>query len=198
MIRLFSILATLVVLAACTPATPEEPLEDLGAFKLGHNIVIADKARMVPGSRAVSKEEWVASLTREMDARFAQYRGDQLYHFGISVEGFFVAPPGVPVVFSPKSALVINVSVWDDAAGKKLNAEPEQFTIFETATTGSVLVGAGHVRTRDEQLRGLSRNAIGVIEDWLIAQRKEQGWFEPRAKPETAPSATPGTLKPLE
>ncbi|MBY6044173.1 hypothetical protein [Phaeobacter italicus] len=181
MIRIFALLAALVTLAACTAAAPDEPLEDLGAFKLGHNIVIASKVQMVPGSREVSQEEWIDALKNEVDARFSQYDGDQLYHFGISVEGYFVAPGGVPLVLSPKSVLAINVTVWDDAAGSKLNQEVKKFTVFETTTADSFLVGSGHARTREEQILGLARNAIGQIEDWMVEQHKENGWFDSKS-----------------
>jgi len=181
MIRIFALLAALVTLAACTAAAPDEPLEDLGAFKLGHNIVIASKVQMVPGSREVSQEEWIDALKNEVDARFSQYDGDQLYHFGISVEGYFVAPGGVPLVLSPKSVLAINVTVWDDAAGSKLNQEVKKFTVFETTTADSFLVGSGHARTREEQILGLARNAIGQIEDWMVEQHKENGWFDAKS-----------------
>ncbi|MCA0858431.1 hypothetical protein [Phaeobacter italicus] len=190
MIRIFALLAALVTLAACTAAAPDEPLEDLGAFKLGHNIVIASKVQMVPGSREVSQEEWIDALKNEVDARFSQYDGDQLYHFGISVEGYFVAPGGVPLVLSPKSVLAINVTVWDDAAGSKLNQEVKKFTVFETTTADSFLVGSGHARTREEQILGLARNAIGQIEDWMVEQHKENGWFD--AKSTTAEAADTG------
>jgi len=186
-IRIFALLAALVTLAACTAAAPDEPLEDLGAFKLGHNIVIASKVQMVPGSREVSQEEWIDALKNEVDARFSQYDGDQLYHFGISVEGYFVAPGGVPLVLSPKSVLAINVTVWDDAAGSKLNQEVKKFTVFETTTADSFLVGSGHARTREEQILGLARNAIGQIEDWMVEQHKENGWFDAKS---TAAEAT--------
>ncbi|UWR42917.1 hypothetical protein K4F85_08610 [Phaeobacter inhibens] len=179
MIRIFALLAAMVAVAACTAAAPDEPLEDLGTFKLGHNIVIASKVQMVPGSREVSQKEWVDILTNEVDARFSQYNGDKIYHFGISVEGYFVAPGGVPLVLSPKSVLAINVTVWDDAAGTKLNKAVKKFTVFETTTADSFLVGSGHARTREEQMLGLARNAVGQIEDWLVEQRKENGWFEP-------------------
>ena len=190
MIRIFALLAALVTLAACTAAAPDEPLEDLGAFKLGHNIVIASKVQMVPGSREVSQEEWIDALKNEVDARFSQYDGDQLYHFGISVDGYFVAPGGVPLVLSPKSVLAINVTVWDDAAGSKLNQEVKKFTVFETTTADSFLVGSGHARTREEQILGLARNAIGQIEDWMVEQHKENGWFD--AKSTTAEAADAG------
>lgn len=181
MIRILAFLTTFAVLAACTPATPDEPLEDLGAFSLGHNIVVASKMQVVPGSRAASKEEWTEVMTSEIDARFARYQGPQLYHLGISIEGFFLAPPGIPIVLSPKSVLAVNVTVWDDAAGAKLNPEVKTFTVFETTTADSFLVGSGHARTREEQLRGLARNAVGQIEEWMLEQHQENGWFDAAA-----------------
>ena len=130
MIRIFALLTGMALLAACTPATPDEPLEDLGMFKLGHNVVVASKAQKGPLSRDATSAEWEAALKTAVAERFSKYQGDQLYHLGISVEGYMLAAPGVPVVYSPKSALIINVTVWDDAAGAKLNKKVEQFTVL--------------------------------------------------------------------
>ncbi|SCZ70537.1 hypothetical protein SAMN04488118_110148 [Epibacterium ulvae] len=177
MLRILSVLACLAFVSACTPASPDDPLQDLGNFSLGHNVVVAPNVQVVPGSKEVSTEQWINVLKNEIDARFGQYEGDQLYHFGISIEGFFVAPGGVPLVLSPKSVLAINVTVWDDAAGAKLNSEVETFTVFETADAGSVFVGAGHTRTVDEQVLGLARNAVRKIEAWMVEQNAAEGWF---------------------
>ncbi|WP_093035770.1 hypothetical protein [Ruegeria marina] len=198
MIRILALLTGMALLAACTAATPEEPLEDLGEFKLGHYVVFAGKAQKGPISRDAKPEEWEAALKAAVGERFTQYNGTQFYHLGISVEGYMLAPPGVPVVYSPKSALIINVTVWDDATQSKLNPEVEQFTVFETTTGESWLMGSGNARTREEQFLGLSRNAVGQIEDWLVKMQKENGWFNKRPGAETAPDATTGLLKPLE
>ena len=101
MLSTIALLALTVLVAACTPPSPDDELRDLGSYKLGHNIVVAPKVQMVPGSRPVEAQEWIDLLTNEVSARFSQYEGDQLYHFGISVEGYFVAPGGVPLVLSP-------------------------------------------------------------------------------------------------
>lgn len=178
--RLLAAVALPVFLAACAAPTPEDDLVDLGAFRMGHNVVVAPKVQMVPGSREVTAEEWETLLQNEMQARFSQYEGDQLYHFGLSVEGFFVAPGGVPLVLSPKSVLAVNVTVWDDAAGTKLNAEPETFTVFETTSGESFLLGSGNSRTREEQMLGLARNAVREIEQWMLEKRETDGWFDPR------------------
>lgn len=180
MFRIFALLAGFAMLAACTAASPDEPLEDLGAFHLGHNIVIASKMQKGPISRDATQAEWVEVLTNAVADRFGRYDGDQLYHFGMSVEGYMLAPPGVPVIYNPKSALIINLTVWDDAAAKKLNPEVKQFTVFETATGGSMILGSGRERTKEEQMEMLARNAVGQIEDWLVEMHKEKGWFAPR------------------
>jgi len=177
MTRIFALLTILVIAAGCTPATPDEPLEALGEFSLGHNVVVASKAQKGPVSRDATEAEWVNAMTAAVAERFERYEGTQLYHLGISVEGYMLAPKGIPVLYSPKSALIINVTAWDDAAGKKLNEEPEQFTVFESTTGDTLLVGSGHERTKAEQLKGLSRNAVGRIEEWLLEQHETNGWF---------------------
>ncbi len=190
MIRTLAILALTAVVAACTAPTPDDELRDLGSFKLGHNIVVAPKVQTVPGSRPVEAQEWVDLLTNEMQARFSRYEGDQLYHFGMSVEGFFVAPGGVPLVLSPKSVLAVKMTVWDDAHNKKLNAEPKVFTVFETTSGESFLLGSGNTRTREEQMLGLARNAVKEIEIWMAEQHAENGWFDPDQPTEAgAPAA---------
>ncbi|NIZ15413.1 hypothetical protein [Phaeobacter sp. HF9A] len=191
MIRTFAILALTALVAACTPPTPEDELRDLGAFKLGHNIVVAPNVQMVPGSRPVEPQEWIDLLTNEMGARFSRYDGDQLYHFGMSVEGYFVAPGGVPLVLSPKSVLAVKVTIWDDAADGKLNKKPKTFTVFETTSGESFLLGSGHTRTREEQMKGLARNAVRQIEDWMVEQHQENGWFDPITEPTAAGDVDP-------
>ncbi len=180
MTRIFALLSLLALLVGCTAATPDEPLEALGEFKLGHNIVIAAKAQKGPVSRQASEEEWVNAMTAAVAERFGRYQGSQLYHLGISVEGYLLAPKGIPIVYSPKSALIINVTVWDDAAGGKLNEEVKQLTVFETTTGESFLIGSGRKRTKEQQMRGLSRNAVGQIEAWLLQEHKANGWFAKR------------------
>ncbi|TNJ41187.1 hypothetical protein [Phaeobacter sp. B1627] len=187
MIRTFALVALTVLVTACTAPTPDDDLRDLGAFSLGHNIVVAPKVQKVPGSRPVEPQEWVDLLTNEVGARFSRYEGEKLYHFGISVEGFFVAPGGVPLILSPKSVLAVKVTVWDDAENKKLNAEPETFTVFETTSGESFLLGSGNSRTREEQMMGLARNAVREIEIWMAEQHAENGWFDREG------NATPGS-----
>ncbi|MEO1734331.1 MAG: hypothetical protein AAFR45_11990 [Pseudomonadota bacterium] len=175
--RLIAVLVGLVWLAGCTAKDLNEPPVPLGDFKLGHNIVIASKMQQGPISRKASEEDWVTNLTEAFDDRFGRYAGEGLYHFGVSVEGFMLAPPGVPLVYTPKSALIINVTVWDDGYGRKLNDEPRQFTIVEDTDQNSLIIGSGIGRSREEQLDGLSYNAAKAIENWLVVMNQEFAWF---------------------
>ena len=191
MIRPFALSACVAVLTltGCTQDAVNEPMLPMGDFSLGHNIVIAENARKVTVSRAVTEQEWTTAMTQALATRFGRYQGDELYHFGVSVEGFMVAPPGVPLVYTPKSALIIEVAVWDDAAGRKLNDEPQQFTIFEDTDSQSVLVGSGLSRDKQEQIDGLAENAAQVIERWMSEQHIKHGWFtdSPTFNPEPEP-----------
>lgn len=182
MVRLVLALMMMALVAACGSGKADlnEPPVPLGDFKLIHNVVVASKAQRGPLSRKATEEELVETMKAAISERFDRYEGNKGYHFGISVEGYVLAAPGVPLVLSPKSILIINVTVWDDAAGKKLNDEPEQITVLETFGTGAV-VGSGYTLTAQEQLKQLSQNAAKAVEQYLVRQQSEAGWFPPVA-----------------
>ena len=129
-------------------------------------------------------------MTKAIDERFGRYEGDRLYHLAISVEGYVLAVPGVPLVASPKSALIINVTAWDDAAGKKLNDKPEQVTIVESIS-GETMLGSGLTQSKEVQLENLSRNAAKLIQNWLVRENFNNEWFGgPGAGPAVAAAKT--------
>ena len=161
-------------LSACAGGATR--MADLGDFHLGHNIVVAPNLVKGPASREASAEELIDALKAAIEDRFGQHEGTRLYHLGISVEGYVLARPGLPVIAAPKSLLVVRVTVWDDAAARKLTARPERFIVTETLS-GSTIVGSGMTLTRDEQIAALSRNAARRIETWLARQKEQQGWF---------------------
>lgn len=178
MTRFLALLTGLVLLVGCaTQNLEDEPQVPLGDFSLGHNVVVASKMAKGPISREATEDEWVNSLSKGIDTRFGRYEGEALYHFGVSVEGYMLAPGGIPVLYSPKSALIIFVTVWDDELGRKLNDDPHQLTIFETTDAESVVVGSGHSRTKAEQMDLLSYNAAKAIETWLAEMHDKHGWF---------------------
>lgn len=184
MYRFCAVLVLLLGLSACEDindlsATPSP----IGEFALGHNIVVAPNLVKGPASREASKEEWTAAMEKAIDDRFARYDGDQLYHFGISLEGYVLAQPGLPVVLSPKSVLILKLTVWDDAAGVKLNSVPEQITVLESLD-GDTIVGSGLTKTSEEQMATLAENGAKLIQRWITRQHRSEQWF--KRTPETA------------
>lgn len=169
------VLAALV--AGCGANKTLSTQKDLGEFRLGHNVVIADNAETVAASRKVDVNEMEEVITAEIDKRLGRYEGRQLYHVGVTVAGYYIATPGVPVVVSPKSVMILLVNVWDDAAQKKLTDEPHQITVFESAGIGT-LVGSGYLLNSDEQVLDLAQNAVAEIEAFI---EENPDWF--KAKP---------------
>ena len=183
LIRLLALCAGLAAVSACGLSDLEEPPVDMGNFRLGLNIAVADKAEKVPISRTASEEEWEAAITDAIQQRFGRYKGSKMYNIGISVDGYALAPPGIPVIAAPKSVLVITANVWDDAAQKKLNAEGKQITLWEDA--GANILGSGLIRGRDRQMESLAYNAAKRVEQWF---QENPEWFDiqsPAPVPET-------------
>lgn len=174
----FMALAAVVLLSACTNANDlDETPVYLGNFSLGHNVAVAPNLTKGPASRDATEEEWVAAMKDAIDERFSRYDGEKLYHLGISIEGYVLAISGVPVVASPKSALIIRVTAWDDAAGQKLNENPKQITVVEDISTKTIF-GSGFTQSKEVQMKNLSRNAAKLIQNWLVRENAKNGWFE--------------------
>ena len=192
MMRSVGVLLLVGLLAACNGASDlGKSAVPLGDFNLKHNIVVAPKVQKVPLCRELDKDVMTTMLQDAVAERFDRYDGDRLYHFGISIEGYCLAPPGIPVVAAPKSAMIIRITVWDDAKNKKLTEKAHQITVIESLDQGP-LVGSGYTKTAKEQFKNLSQNAVKQIENFLVRENREKGWFNgsgPSAKPATAPVA---------
>ncbi|GAB1377714.1 hypothetical protein [Pararhodobacter sp.] len=168
---------------------------ELGDFRLCYNIVTTNDAVQGPLSREADVEVFADRIRDEIDRRFGRYEGSRLYHLALHLDAYVLAVPGIPLVASPRSALIVSANVWDDALGRPLNEEPEQFTVLESAG-GSAIVGSGLTMSAEEQMTMLSQNAALRIETWL-AEHPE--WFtQPEDLPETrettgptAPAPTP-------
>ncbi|WP_430465971.1 hypothetical protein [Tabrizicola sp.] len=185
-------------LMACQTNDLAEPPAPLGDFALGHNIVVTSNMQKVAISRNASGEDWEAALEKAIDQRFGRYQGEKLYNIGVSIDAFALAPPGVPLVLNPKSALGITVTIWDDAAQKKLNEEGKQIIVMEKMS-GETVLGSGLTQSAAKQMEILSYNAAKAIEGWLLENPE---WFGLPPKAETtgpapttfgatAPSAAP-------
>lgn len=168
MLRFLAILTLLVGLSACTDATKDLslPVEPLGNFTLGHAIVVAPNLQQLLVSREASKEEWIETVDAAIEKRFRRFDGGKLYHFGISVEAYSLPPPIVP----GKSALAVRLTVWDDAAKKKLTEETKVFQVIQVFETRLNL-------TREQQMTKLADQAALQIEQWLREQMAGEGWF---------------------
>jgi len=164
-------------LAGCATDDLSKPPTQFGDFHLGYDIVVADNAKSTGPSRQATPEEWQAALKTAIDKRMGRYDGDKLYHLGVGVVGYALAVPGIPVLLSPKSVLVVTVDVWDDSAQRKVNAEPKRLTVFE-GLSGSTIIGSGLTSSKQQQMQRLSDNAARQINDWLIANK---AWFTPEA-----------------
>ena len=196
MLRLIAALTLALGLAACANGQRdlENPATALGDFQLGFVEVVAPNLVKGPLSRDASAEEWTTAMEAALAERFTRQSGGKYYHIGVSLEGFVLAQPGVPVVLSPKSALIFRVTVWDDAAQAKLNAEPEQITVMESFSAETV-AGSGLTQSRDEQMRNLTTNGALQVERWLRRQMRDEGWFgglpEPAAAKDKAAKTVP-------
>jgi len=182
MLRLLACLGLLVATACTNSGDLDREPAYLGNFHLGHNVVVAPNLTRGAASRAATEAEWTGAVERAIDDRFSRYEGTRLYHLGVSLEGYVLAYPGIPVVASPKSALILKITVWDDAAGAKLNAEPEILTVVENVSP-ETFIGSGLTRSREQQIDALSRNAAKTIETWLKRQNDTRGWFEDDGRP---------------
>jgi hypothetical protein len=170
----FAILSfTLSLLAACQTNDLKEPPPPLGDFVLGLNIAVADNVQKVPISREADPKDWEASVKKAVAARFGRYEGNRIYNIGISIDAYALAPPGIPLVVSPKSVLVVTANIWDDATAVKLNPEGKQMTIFE-GTSPDTVIGSGLTQNKQKQMEILSYNAAKAVEKWLVEHPE---WF---------------------
>jgi hypothetical protein len=137
----------------------------MGDFRLGLAIVVAETAQRIPPSRPASREELKATLTQEIERRFGGYDGGRAYHVAVSIDGFSLAPPGIPVVLTPKSILVVTANLWTADPQEKVLG-PEQLLVFEGADT--LILGSGLVKDREAQLRTLARNMAFKLQGWIL------------------------------
>lgn len=186
--RLLAVMLSLGLLAACQTNDLKEPPPPLGNFALGLNIAVTDKLQKVPISREATPQAWEAAMEKAVQDRFGRYNGTKLYNIGISVDAYALAPPGIPLVLKPKSVLVVTASIFDDAAGKQLNAEGKRFTIFEKMSP-ETFVGSGVTQSKEKQMEVLSYNAAKRVEEWLLDNPE---WFgmPPKKKPTPADAPT--------
>ena len=178
----------LTVLTACGTTELENPPTPMGNFALGLNVVVADNVQKGPVTREVTPDQWEASMSKAMADRFGRYEGDKLFNFGIGVDGYALAPPGIPVVAAPKSALILTVNVWDDAAQKLLTDEGHRITVVEDFTADSV-IGSGWSQSKEQQMDKLAFKAALAIQNWLLADHPDWFGLPPKGTADAAAAA---------
>lgn len=174
MVRIAALLTLLVGLTACADATRDlaRPVEALGDFRLGHNIVLAPNLEQYLVSREASEEELVTAVDEQMRKRFGRFDGGRYYHFGISIEAYSLPPPIVP----GKTFLAMRVTVWDDATQTKLNDETELVSAI-------LLLESRLATSREESIRAIAAEAAKQTEVWLRKQMDNEDWFRSTSAP---------------
>lgn len=178
MLRIFALLTSLFLLAACGTTQLNEPPEELGDFNMRVSFVFTDKAKQWPLSREAEPSEWNKPIERAMEARLGRYNGTGAYDVAVTLEGFLLATGGIPVLVNPKSVAVVNVFVYDTKT-KTYLVKKHQMEVFEDTTGKSAILGSGYSRTKKEQIDGLSLRIVDEVEEYLAKQHKEEGWFGP-------------------
>ena len=167
-----SLLGAASVLAGCeTPDPVGEELRDMGDFQLAYTVVVSENAQKVPPSRDATPEQWKTVMTSEIERRFGRYQGGKDYVIALNIDGYALAPPGIPIVLSPKSILVVSANVWEANPQKKI-AGPEQITTFEGADT--LFLGSGLMKDAEEQMETLARNMAQKVQSWMLRNGE---WF---------------------
>ncbi len=172
-LRAVMLVAGLGLLAACESNDLKKPPVPLGDFVMGLNIAVADTAQ-VPGiSRKVTADEWETAMKAAMADRFGRYEGSRIYNFGINIDGYVLAPPGLPVVASPRSALIITVHVFEDATQTELNPGGKRLTMVEGVSPES-FIGSGLTQTKDQQLARMAYRGALAVQKYLLENPE---WF---------------------
>ncbi len=184
-------LAILAALGACgTGGDLGETPEPIGDFRLGHVVAFADKAKSTLASRTAEATEIEAAISAAVKERLGRYSGGKFYHISVKVDAYQLAIPGVPIIASPRSAMVLKIGLWDDATATQLNEELHTLAVIEP-TTSTTIFGSGYVRDSEQQLEVLAARAAELIESWLKSDVSPIAKLGPLAEiaPEGVPSA---------
>ena len=171
-------IASVVFLAACggnPNADLKEVPEPIGDFRPGHIVAFGDNIEAPFFSRELSPDQIELVVSSAIEKRLRRYDGDGLYHLGIVLGGIVLAQPGVPLVATPSSQILIDITVYDNETRQKLNEEPVRLRASEGVWTP--IIGSGLARDAEAQLENLANQIAIQIERWL---RNNPEWFEPK------------------
>jgi len=187
--RLGMAFAALTLLLAACASRPEAPAEEpvpepMGDFKLGFVVVVAKNPEIGPMSRKVTEEQLINAFKPKLERRLRAFDGERLYNVAVTIEGYILAKPGIPVVASMSSGIVVALNVWDDERAVRVTEEHKRFTVVEKLS-GKSFIGSGLTQTKEQQLESLAESTVEQIMDYL---RKNQDVFRPDSPPNPPPS----------
>jgi hypothetical protein len=117
-------------LSACAVKDPlGEDLPPMGDFELAFTVVVSENAKKIPPSRNATSGALKSVMTSEVERRFGAYKGGTGYVIALNIDGYALAPPGIPIVLTPKSIMVVSANLWRADPQEKL-AGPEQISTF--------------------------------------------------------------------
>ena len=166
--------AALLALAACsTPETATTGAKPLGDFQLCGQYVYFTADDPGPLSRNVSEEDWVAAMNKAIRDRLGPYKGGKCYTVSVAIEGYGLAQPGVPLVFSPKTGARLRAFVFDNElieadVPSVLNKGGERIEVF-------LVDQGGLFNDVDSQLAAVARTGVAQIETWMATHPE---WFD--------------------
>ena len=163
--RAFAGLSLAGVSACAVPDPLGSDLPEMGNFRLASVVVVPETAKKIPPSRSASDADLKRVMTSEIERRFGGYTGDTDYIIAVAIDGYALAPPGIPILLTPKSILVVTANLWTADPQEKIGG-PHQITTFEGAN--SLLLGSGLVKDAEAQLETLARNMASKIQSWLL------------------------------
>ena len=179
MMRLVKLCFGLLILASCAPEVQDKVTQKgMGDFRLGYAVVVGEELVQGPLSRQGDPDLIIASVKSAIEKQLSDYKGSKYYHVAVKLEAYILAQPGVPLVFSPKSTLILQVGLWDNVTQQRM-AEPEQIRVVEPIRIRS-LIGSGYTQNAEEQTNVLAKEGARMIEEWLKNKHEMAGWFSSR------------------
>ena len=179
--RILAGLLLSLTLFGCSKLNLERPSDPFGDFRLGQVAIYSEDITKGPFSREASADEIKGALYIALQQQLGQYSGTGEYHIVVIVDAYTLGRPGIPLVFSPQTALGFRLSVWDATTMTRYDLTPEKLLFLENATA-KTMFGSGLRQTREEQIVSLTKSVAQQIDTWLREQHETKGWFDPNTK----------------
>ena len=174
------LLLTLTILG-CSQLNLERPSDPFGDFRLGHIAVYGEDITKGPFSREATDDEIKGALYVALQEQLGRHAGAGEYHIVVIIDAYTLGMTGIPLAFSPKTALGFRLSVWDAQTMTRFDLTPEKLFFLENFNKKTVL-GSGLRQTREEQIVSLTQSVAQQIDTWLREQHATKGWFEPNTE----------------